>query len=112
MQVSWPDITLPPINLWSLPRMEQSDLYEKLIYENLEKHYQLRLTVNEFRDRHYISIRKYFQAFEGDFVPSKEGISFEASISSIALLLEGLLEIVSHQEGRELINKLYNDSTD
>jgi subtilase family serine protease len=88
---------------------QNSDLvYEKLIYENQDKFYRLYLTVSEFRDKYYVNIRKYFQSYEGDFVPSKEGISMEASINNISSLLEGLLEIVSQEEGRETITKIYN----
>lgn len=81
--------------------------YEKLIYENLDKFYQLKLTVSEFKDKYYVNVRKYFQTYEGDFMPSKEGVSMEASISNIASLLEGLLEIVSNEEGRTLIKQVY-----
>lgn len=83
--------------------------YEKLIYENTEKFYQLRLTVSEFRDKYYVNVRKYFQTYEGDFQASKEGVSMEASMGNISALLEGLLEIVSKEEGRELITKVYTD---
>lgn len=82
--------------------------YEKLIYENEDKFYKLFLTVSEFRDKYYVNIRKYFQTYEGDFMPSKEGISMEASINNISSLLEGLLEIVSNEEGRTIINEVYN----
>ena len=82
--------------------------YEKLIYENHDKFYQLRLTVSEFRDKYYVNIRKYFQTYEGDFQPSKEGVSMEAEMANISALLEGLLEIVSNEEGRTLITELYN----
>lgn len=82
--------------------------YEKLIYHNEDKFYQLRLTVSEFRDKYYVNIRKYFQTYEGDFQPSKEGVSMEAEMANISALLEGLLEIVSNEEGRTLITELYN----
>lgn len=81
--------------------------YEKLIYENQDKFYQLFLTVSEFRDKYYVNIRKYFQSYEGDFVPSKEGISMEASINNISSLLEGLLDIVSQEEGKVIIKEIY-----
>jgi len=83
--------------------------YEKLIYHNEDKFYQLRLTVSEFRDKYYVNVRKYFQTYEGDFQASREGVSMEASMGNISALLEGLLEIVSNEEGQELIKKLYNE---
>ena len=82
--------------------------YEKLIYENHDKFYQLRLTVSEFRDKYYVNVRKYFLSYESEWIPSKEGISMEASMANISALLEGILEIVSNEEGRELITKVYN----
>lgn len=87
---------------------ESPDLYEKLIYENLDKFYQLRLTANEFRGKYYVHVRKYFQTYEGDFQASKEGISMEASIHNILSLLDGLMELVSKEESIELINKHFS----
>jgi len=84
-------------------------LYEKLIYENEAKAYQLKLVVNEFKDIQYIHIRKYFLSYEGEYVPSKEGVSMEASLYNIFALLDGLLDIVSHAEADEAINKYFKD---
>jgi hypothetical protein len=87
--------------------MSDALLYEKLIYENQDKFYQLRLTVNEFREKYYVNVRKYFLSYESEWIPSKEGISMEASINNIASLLEGLLEIVSKEEGQQMIKEIY-----
>lgn len=84
-------------------------LYEKLIYENEAKFYQLRLTVSEFRGVQYVNVRKYFLSYEGEYIPSKEGISMEASISNVHSLLDGLMEICSKEESKDLINKYFGD---
>lgn len=84
---------------------EEPVLYEKLIYSNEDKFYQLRLTCTEFRDKYYVNVRKYFQTYEGDFQPSREGVSMEASISNILALLDGLIELVSKEEAAETILK-------
>ena len=89
--------------------MNDPELYEKLIYQNDDKFYQLRLTCNEFRDKHYVHVRKYFMTYEGDYQASKEGISMEASMSNILSLLDGLIEIVSKEEAKEAINKYFSD---
>lgn len=78
-------------------------MYEKLIYENLEKGFQYRLTVSEFREIEYLHIRKYFLSYEGDWVPTKEGASIPASIQNVYQLLDGLLEICSKAEGVDSI---------
>ena len=73
---------------------ESDELYQKLVYDNQDKFYQLRLVVNEFRGKQYVHVRKYFQTYEGDYQASREGISMEASMGNILSLLDGLLEIV------------------
>ena len=82
-----------------------SDLYEKLIYQNDDKFYQLKLTVSEFREKYYVNIRKYFLSYEGEYIPSKEGISMEASMDNILSLLDGLMEIVSKEEAKDTVKK-------
>lgn len=85
------------------------ELYEKLIYDNEDKFYQLRLVVNEFRGKQYVHIRKYFLTYEGDYQASKEGISMEASMGNILSLLDGLMEIVSKEEATAVIAKHFSD---
>lgn len=91
-----------------MPRRQQMDsniLYERLIDENLEKGFQIRLVVNDFRDVTYIQLRKYFLSYEGDWLPSKEGVSIPATITNIYAILDGLLDICSKAEGSEVILK-------
>ena len=110
--ITWPDLWFGPINLWSMPKImsvqEGSTEYEKLIYTNEEKFYQLKLTVSEFREKYYFNLRKYFQSYEGDYVPSREGVSMELSLENIYGLLDGLLDILSQAEGEEIIAEYYN----
>ena len=87
--------------------MDDNIHFSRLIEENLEKGFQVRLVVNEFRDVLYLQLRKYFLSYEGDWVPSREGISIPASLENIYLLLDGLLEICAEAEGKEVIEKYH-----
>jgi len=87
-------------------------LYEKVIYNNEAKFYELRLTVSEFRGIQYVNVRKYFLSYEGEYIPSKEGISMEASMSNVHSLLEGLIELCSKEEAKDLINKYFKERLD
>ncbi len=89
--------------------MDDEILYEKLIAENFEKNYQVKLVVNNFRDKTYLSIRKYFLSFDEGYVPSKEGISIEFEISSSFALLDALVDLCSQSEGIEAV-KLHLES--
>lgn len=84
-------------------------LYEKLIYNNEAKFYELRLTVSEFRGIQYVNVRKYFLSYEGDYVPSKEGISMEASMTNVLNLLDGLMELCSKEESKAMITKHFGE---
>ena len=108
--ITWPNISFGPINLWSMPKLEnEPELYVKTIYDNEAKNYQLRLVVNEFRGEQYIHIRKYFQTYEGEYAASREGVSMVASIENIFALLDGLMEICSKEESTDLIIKYFGD---
>lgn len=89
-----------------------SELYEKLIYQNDDKFYQLKLTVSEFREKYYVNVRKYFLSYEGEYIPSKEGISMEASMDNILSLLDGLMEIVSKEEAKDAVLKHFGVTND
>ena len=84
-------------------------LYEKVIYNNEAKFYELRLTVSEFRGIQYVNVRKYFLSYEGEYIPSKEGVSMEASMTNVLNLLDGLMELCSIEESKDMINKHFGD---
>ena len=88
---------------------ESQPLYEKVIYQNDLKFYQLKLVLNEFRDKQYLHLRKYFLSFDEGYIASREGASMEASMANIFALLDGLLELVSGAEGDEAIERYFKD---
>jgi hypothetical protein len=87
--------------------MDSNILYERLIEENLEKGFQVKLVVNDFREVTYIQLRKYFLSYSGEWHASREGISIPASIENIYSLLDGLFDICSKAEGEEIILSYY-----
>ena len=89
--------------------MESDELYQKVLFENLDKGFQQRLVVNEFRGVQYLHVRKYFLTYEGEWQASKEGASMPASIQNIYALLDGLIEIVSKEESLDSITQHFKD---
>lgn len=83
--------------------MDSNIQYSKVIEENMEKGFQVRLVINDFRDTVYFQLRKYFLSYEGDWVPSREGVSIPASTDNIYAILDGLFEICSKAEGEDII---------
>jgi len=87
--------------------MDDNIYFSRTIEENLEKGFQVRLVVNEFRDVLYLQLRKYFLSYEGDWIPSREGISIPASLDNIYALLDGIMELCAKAEGIEIIEKYH-----
>jgi len=83
--------------------MDSNIQYSKVIEENMEKGFQVRLVINEFKDTVYFQLRKYFLSYEGEWVPSREGVSIPASTDNIYAILDGLFDICSKAEGEDII---------
>lgn len=82
-------------------------MMNKIISESKNK--QVRLTINEFRGVEYLHIREYYLSFEEEWCPSSKGISLPLSIEITYLLFEGLAEIISLAESREIIEENFWD---
>ena len=86
--------------------------YEKIVSENDEGTEQVRLTVNEFRGTEYLHLRKYYLDFEGDFKPSKDGVALRLDFNNSKLLFEGLVEILSLAEAKNILESHFKDILD
>ena len=88
-------------------------VYEKVIYEDTtNKFYQLRLVLSDFREVEYFHIRKYFLSIDGEWIPSKEGVSVPANMDTIYLLLSGLVELVSESEIKHILEEFVKNEQD
>lgn len=82
-------------------------MYEKVILENEEKGFQLRLVVSEFRDVEYLHLRKYFLSYEGLWTPSSEGASMPMTIRNVFNLIDGLVDICAAAESNDIFNEYF-----
>lgn len=86
--------------------MNESTEFSRTIYFDEVKNTQIRITINEFRGSQYVHIRKYFQDFYGEWVPTKDGISFPLTIAATLSLFLALSEIMSNAE-KDLIDDAF-----
>ena len=78
-----------------------------VLHENLDKGYQIRITANSFREVDYIHFKKYFLSYEGEWVPSKEGVSIPMSLQNMYLLLDTIHTVCSkHEKKNAIVEKL------
>jgi hypothetical protein len=92
--------------------MDENIQFSKLIEENMDKGFQVRLVVNDFRETTYIQLRKYFLSYEGEWIPSREGVSIPASLENMRGIIDGMLDICARAEGEEIIQHYYNKIKD
>ncbi len=88
---------------------EAPELYERVIHYDSVKELQVRLTVSTFRGVEYLSLRKYYMTFEGDWKPTREGVNMPLDFSNSRELFVGLTEILSLAESKEVIAENFSD---
>ena len=88
---------------------EAPPIYEKEIHYNEERHEKIFLTVNTFRGIEYLSIRKYYQDFDEEWKPSKDGIAMSIDFNNTRELFQGLVEIISLAESKEILEREFAD---
>lgn len=88
---------------------EAPEIFQRIVHTNEEKQVQIRLVVSTFRGVEYISLRKYYLDFEGEWSPTKEGVSFPISIENTRELFIGLTEILSLAESKAIIEEEFKE---
>ena len=91
---------------------EAPPIYEKEIHYNEDRHEKIFLTVNTFRGTEYLSIRKYYQDFDEEWKPSREGITMAIDFNNSKSLFEGLVEIISLAEAKDVLETHFKDTLD
>jgi hypothetical protein len=91
---------------------EAPEMYEKIISENNEGTEQIKLTVNTFRGVEYMHLRKYYLDFDGEFKPSKDGLAMKLDFNNSRGLFEGLVEILSLAESKNILETHFKDILD
>ena len=91
---------------------EAPPMYERIIHYNEEKEIQVRLTVSTFRGIEYLHLRKYYLAFDEEWMPSSEGIAMEIDFDNSRELFAGLVEILSLAESKDILEEHFKDFLD
>ena len=88
------------------------EIYQTIISEKESGDEQVRLTINEFKGVEYIHLRKYYLDFDGEFKPTKQGVAMSLTFENSRRLFEGLVEIISLAEAKEILETHFKDILD
>ncbi len=80
-----------------------SDIDTKIILENEAKGIQYRWTISQFRDKFYIGIREWYVGFEGEWLPTRNGITMPYELHVCSRLFDAFYEILSTAETLEKV---------
>ena len=88
---------------------QKPEFYSRIIHEKHTGDEQIRLVVNSFRNQEYLHFRKYYLDFEGEWQPSKEGISMPLDLTNSREMFSALVEILSLTENKKEVFKYFED---
>jgi|TARA_R110002110_G_scaffold42549_8_gene133396 hypothetical protein len=93
------------IDIWQAP-----EEFSRIVHVSEDGSNQIRLTVNTFRGKEYLHLRKYYMSFEEDWLPTKDGISMPLDLTNSYELFTGLVEILSLAESRDRVLEYFQDA--
>ena len=88
---------------------QEPEFYSRIIHKKETGDEQVRLVVNSFRGKEYLQFRKYYLDFEGEWQPSKEGISMPLGLSNSREMFSALVEILSLTENKQEVYNHFSD---
>ena len=87
-------------------------VYEKVIHYNEEKNEKTFVMINTFRDTEYLHIRKYYQDFDEEWKPTREGIALPIDLDNTRELFDALVEILSISEVKGVLETHFKEVLD
>ena len=90
--------------------MQNEDIYYRIIHVTDDS--QIRLTINNFLGIDYISLREYYLDFDEEWQPTKKGITLPLTIPITRELFSGLVEILSLEESKNILEEHFKDTID
>lgn len=70
---------------------------------------QFRLSVTEFRESNYLSIREWYMSFEEEWMPTRNGMTLPYDVDSVYKLFNALTGLLSKAEVLEVMERYRNE---
>ena len=70
------------------------------------------LTINTFKGTEYLHLRKYYQDFDENWKPTKDGIAMPLDFDNSRNLFSALVEILSLSEVKGVLENRFKDILD
>lgn len=77
---------------------ELNECLETEIWVDERKEVQFRFSISEFREKHYIGIRKWLLDYDGEWIPTKAGVTMPYDLATTSALFSAFCKILSKAE--------------
>jgi hypothetical protein len=68
--------------------------------------------INTFRGEEYLHIRKYYQDFDEEWKPTRDGIAIRMDFDNTRALFDSLVEILSISEVKDVLSTYFKETLD
>lgn len=92
--------------------IDHEDVLDAVVFENTEWGKQVRMTVSKFRDNHYLGLREYFLDFEGEWLPTRNGMSFPYNLETTTNMFQAFTNLLSRAEVLAEVFKLSEERSE
>ena len=87
-------------------------VYEKEISYNEDKNEKIFVMINNFRGTEYLHLRKYYQDFDEEWKPTRDGIAIRMDFDNTRALFDSLVEILSISEVKDVLSTYFKETLD
>ena len=91
---------------------EAPAVYEKEISYNEAKSEKVFVMINTFRGTEYLHIRKYYQDFDEEWKPTRDGIALPIDLDNLREIFTALVEILSISEVKGVLETHFKEILD
>ncbi|HAW03913.1 MAG TPA: transcriptional regulator [Saprospirales bacterium] len=81
--------------------------YSRIILAEPDR--QVRLTINEFREKEYLHLREYYLDFDEEWKPTNKGIAIELNIETSKEMFIATSEIISLAESKQVVEEFFGE---
>ncbi len=68
---------------------------EQIIFSKEIEGKLLKIEISDFKNNSYIHFRWWYQSYDGEFLPSNEGVGFRLEVESVRTIVDNLSKLLT-----------------
>lgn len=88
--------------------INQDAAIEQVVFSKEMDGKLLKIEVSKFKENNYVHFRWWYQSYDGEFLPSNEGIGFKLEVESIRVIVNNLSKMLTISDLEGILNERKN----